>query len=37
VCGLYDMYGITSVVGIEVRTSVVLSCFFFMCNLQCSN
>lgn len=32
VCGLYNMYGVTSVIGIEVRTSgVLLLCFFFIC------
>jgi hypothetical protein len=47
VCGLYDMYGVTSVVGIEVRTEELLLCshlakkviflllFFRMCSLQC--
>jgi hypothetical protein len=38
VCGLYDMYGVTSVVGMEVRTCPECSsCLFGMCNLQCSS
>lgn len=43
VCGLYDMYGVTSVVGIDVRTFGVLILLliiiflFGMCKLHCSS